>query len=161
MNSFIFRDILAKDLNKVSEIEKICFTDPWPIPQFLSIIWEGYLFWGAFDDDTMAGYLIAIPYDNGLHLANIAVNPRYQRCGLGRKFLSKLYQVARRNKRQYVTLEVRCSNESAIAFYISEGFKQMGIQQGYYNGNEDALLFEKELSNVRVVQATTASGQNI
>ena len=39
-----------------------------------------------------------------------------------------------------VTLEVRVSNEPAIALYRSFGFEEAGIRKRYYGDGEDALI---------------------
>jgi ribosomal-protein-alanine N-acetyltransferase len=40
-----------------------------------------------------------------------------------------------------VTLEVRASNEAALAFYGRHGFAPVAIRRGYYEDNgEDALV---------------------
>jgi ribosomal protein S18 acetylase RimI-like enzyme len=45
-------------------------------------------------------------------------------------------------------LEVRPSNESAIAFYRQAGFSEIGRRRGYYPasaGREDAIVMAREL----------------
>jgi len=46
-------------------------------------------------------------------------------------------------------LEVRPSNDRAVALYRHFGFRQIGLRKAYYPaaiGREDALVFDKELA---------------
>lgn len=42
-------------------------------------------------------------------------------------------------------LEVRASNDAAIALYERLDFKRTGVRNNYYEGVDDALLMEKQL----------------
>ena len=49
-------------------------------------------------------------------------------------------------------LEVRPSNEKALALYRHFGFRQIGVRRGYYpaeGGREDALVMTHELGEVK------------
>ena len=44
-----------------------------------------------------------------------------------------------------MTLEVRASNEAAIALYVKHGFVQAGVRKNYYQDpKEDALIMTRE-----------------
>lgn len=67
-------------------------------------------------------------------LLNLAVRPQARRRGLGRALLALLGG-------RKVWLEVRASNESAIRFYESQGFRICGRRRNYYREpEEDAVL---------------------
>ncbi len=155
---FHISDITVRDLPEVIRIEENCFSDPWRRQQFLDVIWNGFIFWKLTDETMIGGYLVAIPYKDSIHIANIVIVPSLRRQGFARKFLRELHNLATHHKKHYITLEVRCSNKSAIALYESEGYYQFSVKQGYYDGNEDALLFVQELTHARVVSKTTATG---
>ena len=49
-------------------------------------------------------------------------------------------------------LEVRPSNEKALALYRHYGFRQIGVRRGYYpaeGGREDALVMTHELGEIK------------
>jgi [ribosomal protein S18]-alanine N-acetyltransferase len=76
-----------------------------------------------------------------VHIILMAVHPNYRRQGLGSKMLLKLLEVARHRGIKYATLEVRVSNEAAIALYTKLGFTSVGKRPKYYADNgEDALV---------------------
>jgi ribosomal-protein-alanine acetyltransferase len=103
------------------------------------------LAWGACSGDVIAGYLVALPSSDQIHLANIAIDASYRRQGIARRLLERLYEYTRRNGQERIILEVRPSNVGAIALYETEGFIQIGIERGYYRGKEDALIYSLEL----------------
>ena len=58
-----------------------------------------------------------------------------------------MMDVARTRFVDKVFLEVRPSNERAIALYTSMGFKEVGVRPGYYpaeGGREDAIVLSIE-----------------
>jgi [ribosomal protein S18]-alanine N-acetyltransferase len=75
------------------------------------------------------------------HIILMAVHPKYRRCGLGYGILLKLLDSARNCGMKYATLEVRASNEAAIALYSKLGFTAAGTRRNYYSDTgEDALV---------------------
>lgn len=71
-------------------------------------------------------------------LLNLAVRPEARRRGVGRALLALL-------ARRKVWLEVRASNEAAIRFYETQGFRVCGRRKSYYrNPEEDAVLMARE-----------------
>jgi [ribosomal protein S18]-alanine N-acetyltransferase len=79
------------------------------------------------------------------HLVLLAVHPNFRRQGLGCAILLRLLTYARHRGSNYATLEVRASNQAAIALYEKFGFKTAGRRPNYYrdassNTSEDALI---------------------
>ncbi len=75
------------------------------------------------------------------HIILMAVHPHYRRQGFGVGMLLKLLDLARNRGMKYATLEVRASNEAAIALYTKLGFTSVGKRPKYYADNdEDALV---------------------
>jgi ribosomal-protein-alanine N-acetyltransferase len=75
------------------------------------------------------------------HVTTIGVLPEYRGKGLGELLLVSLFQEAMRRDAEWVTLEVRVSNEPAQALYTKYGFTRQGIRRGYYSDNgEDAYI---------------------
>lgn len=76
------------------------------------------------------------------------VDVDWQGRGLGTRFLQSLAQVAKQ-KAQTLFLEVRASNDAAVALYEKVGFNQVGLRPGYYpagSRREDALLYALDLT---------------
>lgn len=74
------------------------------------------------------------------HITVLAVDPRYQRRGLGKWLLVNLLIDANERALTRATLEVRPSNSRALALYESFGFEPLGRRQRYYADGEDALI---------------------
>jgi [ribosomal protein S18]-alanine N-acetyltransferase len=73
------------------------------------------------------------------------VHPKFQRQGFGCAILLGLLTCAIAHGSNYATLEVRASNQVAIALYETFGFKTAGRRPHYYsdprsNTSEDALI---------------------
>ena len=142
-------EILSSDnVNKVWELEKICFQDPWELNAFLSELENKIsVYFVAVDEETelVVAYAgVWMMYDSA-NITNIAVHPDYRKTGLGGKMLELLIDISKEQKMDNITLEVRVSNVPAIALYKKYGFLEEGIRKRYYQGNEDALIMTKEL----------------
>lgn len=75
------------------------------------------------------------------HITILAVHPQYQCQGLGETLLYGLLAVAEERGLERATLEVRVSNDPAIALYQKYGFKTAGRRRRYYKDTgEDALI---------------------
>jgi ribosomal-protein-alanine N-acetyltransferase len=72
---------------------------------------------------------------------NLAVSPEFRRQGIGRALLRAGLAYFRKRRVEEVFLEVRESNLSAQALYLSYGFRPVGQRSAYYrNPKEDALV---------------------
>ncbi len=90
---------------------------------------------------AVAGYggLMAVADDG--HITTIAVDPAWQRHGLGSRLLLQLVDSALARGVEQLTLEVRASNRPAQELYRRFGFAPAGVRRGYYADNgEDALV---------------------
>ncbi|GAB4572451.1 MAG: ribosomal protein S18-alanine N-acetyltransferase [Anaerolineae bacterium] len=73
------------------------------------------------------------------HVSTIATHPDYRRRGLGELLLAGMIRRALEIQAREISLEVRVSNEPAIALYTKYGFRPAGIKPRYYRDNhEDA-----------------------
>lgn len=75
------------------------------------------------------------------HITIVAVHPHYQHQGLGQAMLLSLLTAAHQRQLERATLEVRQSNQTAIALYEKFGFRTAGHRKRYYQDTgEDALV---------------------
>jgi ribosomal-protein-alanine N-acetyltransferase len=75
------------------------------------------------------------------HIINIAVRSDLRGNGIGELLLISGIDIASKLKAEFVTLEVRVSNNTARKLYSKYGFKEVGLRKGYYTDNkEDALI---------------------
>lgn len=76
-----------------------------------------------------------------IHISTIAVYPAWRGLGLGEWLLLHLFEAGLALGATVATLEVRPSNEVALALYQKYGFEQVGRRRHYYSDNdEDALI---------------------
>ena len=79
------------------------------------------------------------------HITTIAVKKDYHRKHIGEAIIIKILEDCYKAGVKYLTLEVRVSNEAAIALYNKYGFNSLGTRKGYYqDDNEDALIMWTE-----------------
>lgn len=74
------------------------------------------------------------------HITLLGIDPAYRRQGLGQLLLYVLLTCAQQRGLERATLEVRVSNQSAIALYEQFGFRRAGCRKHYYPNGEDALI---------------------
>ncbi len=103
---------------------------------------------GAGGPVDIAGFvLFSCHLDEGTVL-NIAVHAARQERGLGRELLEAALQHMRAGGMRRCLLEVRRSNEAALALYRGAGFVEDGMRKNYYPaaaGREDAILLSLTL----------------
>jgi ribosomal-protein-alanine N-acetyltransferase len=136
------RPLAAADLAAVVRIEHETFPDPWPLAAFQETLARAEVRGIALDDDDgrFLGYgLCVLAADEG-EILNLAVDPGLRRQGAGRALLEAMLDMLKAGGAAQVFLEVRRSNEAAIALYRSMGFVPLGSRRAYYSQpREDAL----------------------
>src|SRR3989442_14739262 len=129
-------------MDSVVELEKACFDDPYPryfLEQLAAANPATFLV--AVVEGRILGYAVIDRWEDHDHLLSIAVSGEHRRRGIGQRLLSAMD--ATLGSRQRMRLEVRKRNSAAIRFYLKNGFKETGIDEGYYRDGEDALLMER------------------
>lgn len=141
MNTISF--LLADDLTAAFTIECASHLSPWTEKTFNSNQGERYLNLKISVDDQIAGFAITQIVLDEATLFNIAIAPDFQRQGLARRLLQRLIELLEEKDVVTLWLEVRGSNQAAIALYESLGFNEVSIRYNYYpaaNGREDAVI---------------------
>lgn len=101
------------------------------------------------DRGVIAGFAIMKYGDDEAQLFLLAVRPSHRRRGIGTALLSWLAVTARTAGIRVIRLQVRATNEAAIAFYRGVGFRATAVHTAYYQGAEDALLMSWDLTAAR------------
>ncbi len=136
------RKLAYSDLPRVMDIERRSFPTPWSLAMFVLELSKpsGMCLAAELAGGGLVGYLICSRYDAVWHIMNVAVDPNRRRLGIASTLLRTLLGRADDERVQY-TLEVRESNDGAIALYERFGFKAAGMRRRYYQDNgEDALI---------------------
>ena len=131
---------------QVAELEKLCFSDPWSLRSITSELSNPLSLWVvAVTGDTVVGYVGSQSVMGEADMMNLAVVPEHRRQGVGRRLVEELVSRLAANQVKSLTLEVRASNDPAIALYDEMGFRAVGRRPGYYrNPKEDAMILRKE-----------------
>ena len=96
------------------------------------------------DTEEIAGYVGAYLAADELSITNVAVFSSYRRCGAANQLMKALDAFAQEKNLYGITLEVRVSNNAAIALYEKNGYEKSGIRKGFYSKpKEDALIMWK------------------
>ena len=134
------RRLTYADLPQVVAIERRAFTTPWSLAMFvLELSKPSGVCLAAEVDGELVGYLVCSRYDTVWHLMNVAVDPDRRRRGIATALIGALLERVERDGQ--LTLEVRRSNEGAIALYERFGFRRAGVRRRYYADNgEDAVI---------------------
>lgn len=136
------RSAVPADAAPLVEIERRCFSDPWSENSFREALGSPWSFGlVAHMGRGIAGYLIGREVAGTGEILNLAVAPNFRRRGVARALLRAGLTYFGKRRVEEVFLEVRESNQSAQALYLSSGFRPVGQRTAYYrNPKENALV---------------------
>jgi ribosomal-protein-alanine N-acetyltransferase len=149
------RWMIHRDLPEVLRIENALFCDQaWTEEEFVRVLRLRYCIGmvaetkpiknGVRDGDIVS-YMIYELHRTRLHLLNFAVDPGYQRRGVGRQMVAKLQAKLSNRRRQRIMAEVRETNVDAQLFFRAMKFRCITTLKGCYeerNVSDDAYLFQ-------------------
>ena len=141
-----FTEMKAEHVPQVAQLEAICFADPWSEMSIASELRNIWSYWVvALDGDEVVGYIGSQSSCDETDIMNIAVHPDCRRRGIAESLIDNLIKELKNRGSHALMLEVRVSNDPAIALYEKLGFQQVGRRKNYYrNPKEDALILRKE-----------------
>ncbi|AXE62408.1 ribosomal protein S18-alanine N-acetyltransferase [Candidatus Thioglobus sp. NP1] len=138
--SISFNKLNLSQLDNIVSIESSSSSYPWTKTQLKeSIKNPNNLCYSATYEGDIIGYLIVMLASETADILNIGINPNNQRKGYGSLLMSYLYKELKNRLIEEVFLEVRESNQSAISFYLNQGFKEISIRKNYYKSNSNKL----------------------
>ncbi len=103
----------------------------------------------ALYESKIIGFAVAWNVMEDIQLNNIGIHPDFRRKGIATGLLRFIVSEHQEASPERIVIEVKSSNEGAIAFYKKLGFFNTGTRQKYY-GDDDAILMEKILVNNEV-----------
>jgi ribosomal-protein-alanine N-acetyltransferase len=145
-----FAPMNVRDVEEVVRIENDAYPFPWTRGNFLDSLANRYQAWVLREaDERLAGYFLLMSAVDDVHLLNITVRPDLHGQGIGRYLLNKVCELAESAGIYRVLLEVRPSNQHALAVYRHAGFQMIGIRKKYYpaagSSREDAIVMRLTL----------------
>lgn len=136
------RAMRSGDVPAVAELEAQIFSQPWSAQGFLdALALSDTVFLVAEEENRILGYIgMYLAVDEG-EITNVAVDPNARRRGVGQELLLQIKREAKQRAVGRLVLEVRVSNEGAIALYEKNGFSVAGVRKGFYEcPKEDAYI---------------------
>jgi [ribosomal protein S18]-alanine N-acetyltransferase len=130
----------ARDLESVMEIMTAAFSDlygeAWTRSQCAGILpMTGVQLVLARDGGQVVGFSLYRTIADDAELLLIAVDPRSQHRGVGRRLLGHFVENARNDGATRIHLEVRDGNP-AVRLYEAAGFQQANRRRNYYRGRD-------------------------
>ena len=137
-------------IEQIAALERECFSTPWSEAMLTEVLF-----------DTQASFIVAESEDGGVlgyagfqvvldegYIDNIAVEPAARRHGVADELLDVFCRFGEANL-AFLTLEVRASNEPAIALYRKHGFEEAGRRKNYYTKpTEDAIIMTRHFKRL-------------
>lgn len=150
----IIRKAEKIDFEQVYAIEEICFIDPYPRKHLEYEFFENpiNMILVAEEDNKIIGFNNFLITFNSASIVQVAVLPEYRKQGIATKLLKEMENAFPKDKDdvvEFVTLEVRKSNEAAIKLYEKNGYEGIVDKKHYYADGEDALYMVKRIEACR------------
>ena len=136
------KKMTSAHIEEIAELEKECFSSPWSEESLKSELDNIFArFFVAFSDGKIAGYIGSHNVLGEVYITNVAVLPGFRRNGVGKALVEFLVEKMKSENAEFVTLEVRKSNNNAISLYEKCGFEKVGNRKDFYEKpREDAVL---------------------
>jgi len=148
MTDLSIREMQLSDLDRVCELEKACFSDPWPRQSFARDVSENAIShpFVVLSGNEIIGYTVYRCIDREAELTNFAIAPGFRRRHVGSFLLGYVVSDILRKGIEDVHLELRGANDAARNLYLKHGFKEVGVRKDYYvKQKDDAVLMTLSL----------------
>lgn len=131
------------DAKDISDIEESSFSTPWSENAIRESMNAGTTFYVARFKNKIVGYMGLSKVVGEGYITNIAVLPEYRCLGIGKKILHYAIDTSK-DELEFISLEVRISNNAAISLYEKFDFQRVGLRKRFYtNPTEDAIIMTK------------------
>lgn len=151
VDPYRIRLLEAADLQRIVEIERLSFSDPWPpgafgdVTRAASVVVEG--------PGGVVGFVCTRLATGEAEILDVAVHPAHRRCGLGERLVRASLGRCSDAGAAVAYLEVRESNAAARSLYAKLAFTPVKKRVAYYrNPTEDALVLRRILTPICGVQ---------
>ena len=150
MQSYRVVGFSKENLDGAARIERETFSEPWSRDAMRLFCTEDYPSLALISDDgETVGYIGCARVLDELQIINVAVAHELRKKGLGSLLMQGFEDHCDALGIAFVSLEVRESNEAAIALYKKFGFEITGKRKRFYKAPvEDALVMVKMIKEI-------------
>ena len=145
----VVRKAMISDLPRILEIGKASLHSTYSEKDLYFDMQENPVayFYSALVDGVVVGYLDFFVTFNSATIVQIAVDESYRKKGIGNLLIGAMIREceAQGEPVEYITLEVRASNENAQRFYKKHKFTPVTVKKAYYDDGEDAVYMVRSL----------------
>lgn len=146
-SELVIRDCTIDDLDKVLEIERASFDDPYPARLFAELLHRNPRgFRVAVLDGKVVGYCATTSDSNSEAeiINSLAVLPEFRRLKIGTRLIEDAILRVRNNLpgSKKIILQVASDNISAQLLYAKFGFAKSFELKSYYGKNRDGIQME-------------------
>ncbi len=144
----VIRDMRQTDVPRIAALEREAYEFPWSPGIFRDCLLAGYTSLVTEYHGEVVAYAMMSVAAGEAHLLNLCVAGKCRRESYGSRLLATVMERARHAGAERIHLEVRPSNDAAIALYVKNGFERVGVRKRYYrasSGSEDAVLLARWL----------------
>lgn len=161
METIRIESLKNRNIRDVIEIEIECGLSRWSHMDYVDELTrpDSVMLAAAVSDHECAGFLVGrfIPGTsadtNDAEIYNIGVRSNLQGLGIGSRLMNEFLSICSRDQIENIWLDVRQSNERAIAFYKSFGFTQTAVRRAFYRDPaEDGIIMSVRLKEHFLLQ---------
>jgi [ribosomal protein S18]-alanine N-acetyltransferase len=136
------RPATAGDLERIAEIEGLCFDTRWSQTQFAASLKDLFLVFEAANE--ILGFLIACTCEIARRaiIMRLAVHPDHQGQGIASQLITASLDHFRQKNLQCVELDVDIVKNGAIKLYEKFGFKVMRVATVNYDEDTSFLIMK-------------------
>jgi ribosomal-protein-alanine N-acetyltransferase len=136
----------ADDLERILEIERLCFDPPWSRNQFLASL-KGLFF--VIEAKEILGFLVGCTCEIARRaiIMRIAVHPEHRGRGLATRLITAALEEFRQMDMNTVELDVDIVKNGAIKLYEKFGFKIMRVATVDYEDEPSYFMMKLSLQN--------------
>ena len=140
MVKLLENDTLA--YRRIAEIEKESFSSCWGAEEYQNLNENDNVKILVYEEESsgILGFVIFCDVLGDVEIYRIAVEKERRGKGIGAILMNAASEYATGN----MVLEVRVTNDAAIALYKKVGLSCLGVRKKYYEDGEDAFIFGRK-----------------
>jgi len=147
----IVRKMNVSDITSVMRIEEASFRNPYTEKQMMYELLEnpvGNVLVAVVDSNVVGFIDFMITFDSAA-INQISVDEKFRKRGIGTMLIGEMVKLCREQKDEvdFITLEVRKSNDTAQRFYKKHAFEAITVKPSYYDDGEDAIYMVRSIIN--------------